>query len=69
MLASPAQDLHDHGPRYCIVFFLHDVRPLETWYCWSKLIEACDLSTLLLKALAVCRRQQSESIGITLDME
>ena len=69
--ASPAQDLHHHGPRY----FNFPYR----YFCMMCGVEKLglvdqnslkrDLFALLVKTLAVGRRQQSESIEVALDMD
>ena len=67
--AAPAQGLHHHGPRYfnfpyfCMMYGLEKLE-LVGQNCLER-----DLSALLLRTLAVGRRQQSESIGVALDME
>ena len=68
--ASPAQDLHHHGPRYsnfpyfCMMYGLDKLGLVD-----QNELER-DMSALLLRTLAVgSRRQQSESIGVALDME
>ena len=67
--ASPAQGLHRPGPWYFnfpnfrITFGLEKFGAIdENW------LER-DLSALLLRTLAVGRRQQSESIEVALEME
>ena len=69
VLALLAQGLHRHGPRYynfpcfCMPCGLEKVRRVD-----RNVLER-DLSALILRALAVSRRQQSESIEVALDME
>ena len=68
--ASPAQGFHHHhGPRYfnfpyfCTICGLEELGLVDQ--NWLEL----NLSALLLRTLAVGRRQQSESIEAALDME
>ena len=67
--ASPAEGFHHHGPigfnfpYYCIMCGLEKLG-LVGRNCLER-----DLSALLLRAVAVGRRQQSESIEVALDME
>ena len=67
--ASPAQGLHHDGPRcfnfpfYCMICGLEKLGFVDQ-NCLER-----DMSALLLKTLAVGRRQQSESIGVALDMD
>ena len=67
-LASPAQGLHHHGPRYfnfpyfCTMFGLEKLGIVDQ--NWLE-----RLSDLLLRTLVVGRRQQSEWIEAALDME
>ena len=66
--ASQAQCLNHHGPRYiCSISALRDLDLEECELVDRKWLER-DLYALLLIALAVCRRQQSESIGVALEM-
>ena len=66
---SPAQGLHHHGPQYfnypC--FFMMCGPGKLRLVDQSRLKR--DLSALLLRTLAVGRRQLSESIKVALDME
>ena len=67
--ASPAQGLHHHGPRYFnFPYFctMCDLEKLGVIFDQNWLER---LSDLLLRTLAVGRRQQSESIEAALDME
>ena len=65
-LASPAQGLHHHGPRYFNF-------PYSCTMCGLEKLAIVDqnwlerLSDLLLRTLVVGRRQQSESIEAALD--
>ena len=52
-----------------ISFFLYDMRGLEKLGLVDQNWLERDLSALLLRALVVGRRQQSESIEAALDME
>ena len=66
-LASPAQDLHRHGPRYYnFPYFCMNCGLEKLGLVDQNLLER-NLSALLLRALAVRRRQLSESIGVVLD--
>ena len=67
--ASLAQGLHHYGPRYlnfpsfCTMCGLEKLGLVD--YNWLER----DLSAMLLRTLAVCRRQESESIKVALDIE
>ena len=67
--ASSAQGLHHRGlrhfnfPYFCMMCGLEKLGLVD-----QNCLERC-LSALLLRTLAVGRRQQSESIGVALDME
>ena len=64
---SPAQGLH-HRPRYFIFpFFLYNVPLKNLEYCYLNWLER-NLTGLLLRTLVVGRRQQSESIEVTLSI-
>ena len=67
--ASPAQGLHHHGPRYFNFPYLCMMCGLEKLGLVDQNCLERNLSALLLKTLAVFRRQRSESIGAALDME
>ena len=67
--ASPAQGLHHHGPRYFNFPYFCIMCDLEKLGLVDQNVLERDLSALLLRTLAVGRRQQSESIGVTFDME
>ena len=69
-LASPAQGLHHHGPRYFNFPYFCTICGLD------KLVGLVDqnwlernFSVFLPITLVVGRRQHSESIGVALDME
>ena len=68
--ASPAQGLHHHGPRHFNVPYFCTMCGLEKLgILFIKKLDGTYLSDLLLRTLVVGRRQQSESIEATLDME
>ena len=67
-LASPAQSLHHHGPRYFNFFFFVQVA-LRNLDLLVKTGWSGNFSALLLRALVVGRRQQSESIEAALYIE
>ena len=67
--ASPAQGFHHHGPRYFNFPYFCMMCDLEKLGLVGQNRFERDLSTLLLRTLAVGRQQQSESIGVALDME
>ena len=67
--ASPAQGLHHHGPRYFNFPYFWKMYGLEKFGLVHQNWLERNLSTLLLRTLAVCRRQQSESVEAALDME
>ena len=66
--APPAQGLHHHGSRYFnFLIFLQGValKNLDLFVDQNYWLE-CNLSSLLLRTLAVGRRQQSKSIEVAL---
>ena len=67
--ASPAQGLYYHGPRYFNFPYLCTMCGLEEVGLVDQNWLERYLSTLLLRTLAVGRRQQPESIEVALDME
>ena len=68
MLASPAEGLHHHGPRYFnFPYFCSMMCAKYRLLVDHKLLER-DLSALLLRTLVMGRRQQPESIEVALDM-
>ena len=67
--ASPAQDLHHHGPRYFNFNYFCTMCGLETLGLVDQNWLERNVSALLLRTLVVGRRQQSESIEVALDME
>ena len=67
--ASPAQGLHHHRLRYFIFYYFCTMCGLEKLGLVDQNELEHNLSTLLLRTLAVGRRQQSESIETALDME
>ena len=67
--ASSAQGLDHHGPRYFIFPYFCTMCGLEKLGTLLIKLVGTYLSDLLLRTLAVGRRQQSESIEATLDME
>ena len=66
---TAAQSLHHHGPRYFNFSHVCTICGLEKLGLVGQNRLERDLSVLLLRTLAVGRRQQSESIEIALDME
>ena len=66
--ASPAQGLHHHGPR-CSIFLFCTMCGLKHLGLVDQNGLERNLSALLLRTLAVGRRQQYESIEVALDME
>ena len=66
--ASPAQGLHRHGPRYFNFPYFCMTCGLEKLGLVDQNCLERDLSALLLRTLAVGRRQQSESIEVAPDM-
>ena len=67
--ASPSQGLHHHGPRHFYFSYFCTMCALEKLGLVDQNSMERDLSALLLRTLAVGRRQQSESVGVALDME
>ena len=68
--ASPAQGLHHHhGPQYSIFSYFCTMCGLEKLGLVDQNWLERNLFALLLRKLVVGRRQQSESIGVALDME
>ena len=67
--ASPAQGLHYHGLRDFNFSYFCTMCDLEKLGLVDQNWLERNLSALLLRTLAVCRRQQSESIEVALDME
>ena len=67
--ASPAQGLHRHGPQYFNFPYFCTVCGLEKLGLVDQNWLERNLSTLLLRALVVGRRQRSESIEAALEME
>ena len=66
---SPAQGLHRHGPRYFNFPYFCTMCSLEKLGVVDQNWLERNLSALLLRTLAVGRRQQSESIEVALDIE
>ena len=69
VLASPAQGLHHHGPRYFNFPYFCTRCGLEELGIVDQNWLERNLSGLLLRTLVVGGRQQSESIEVALDME
>ena len=70
MPASPSQGLHRYGPRYYnFPYFSIMTCDLEKLGLVDQNCLERDLSALLLRTLAVGRRQQFESIEVALGME
>ena len=67
--SSAHQGLHHQGPRYFNFPFFCMVCGLQKLGLVDQNWLERDLSALLLRTLAVGRRQQSESIEVALDME
>ena len=68
--ALPAQGLHHHESRYFNFSYSYMIAcGLEKLGLVGQNSLEHDLSTLLLRTLAVGRQQQSESIVVALDME
>ena len=67
---SPAQGLHHHGPRYFFNFrYFRTMCGLEKFGPVNQNCLERNLFGLLRRTLVVGRRQQSESIEATLDMD
>ena len=66
-LASPAQGLHHHGPRYLNFPYFCTLCDLEKLGLDDQNWLERNLSVLLLRTLVVGRRQQSKSIEAALD--
>ena len=66
--ASPVQGLPHHGPRYFNFPYFFVTCGLEKLGPVAKKCLERDVSALLLRTLAVGRRQQFESIEVALDM-
>ena len=67
--ASSAQGLHHHGPRYFNFPYFCITCGLEKLGLVDENELECNLSALLLRTVAVGKRQQFESIEVALDME
>ena len=67
--ASPAQDLHHHGPRSFNVPYFCTMCGLEKLGLVDQNWLERNLSALLQRTRAVGRRHQSESIEVALEME
>ena len=67
--ASAAQCFHHHGPRYFNFSYFCTMCGFEKLGLVDQNWLERNLSALLLRTLVVGRRQQSESIEVTLDME
>ena len=67
--ASPAQGLHRRRHRFFNFPYLCTMCGLEKLGLVDQNSLERDLSALLLRTLAVGRRQKYESIGVALDME
>ena len=67
--ASPAQGLHQHGPRFYNFPYFCTMCGLEKLGLVDQNWLKRNLSALLLRTLVVGRQQQSESIEAALDME
>ena len=67
--ASPAQGLHHHGPRYFIFLISVQCVALRNLDLLIKTGSSVIFPFFLLRTLVVGRRQHSESIEVTLDME
>ena len=68
-LASAAQGLHHHGPRYFIFSYFCTMCGLEKIGLVDQNWLERNFSVFLLRTLVVGRRQHSESIEVALDME
>ena len=68
-LASPAQGLYHHEPRYFNFPYFWTMCGLEKLGLVDQNWLERDLSALLLRMLVVGRQQQSESIEAAFDME
>ena len=68
-LASPAQGLHHHGPRYFNFSYFCTMCGLEKLRLVDQNWLERNFSVCLLRTLAVGRRQHSDSIEVALDME
>ena len=68
-LASPAQGLHHHGPRYFNFSYFCTMCGLEKLGLVDQKLLERNFFGFLLRTLVVGRRQHSESIEFALDME
>ena len=66
---SQGQGPHHHEPRYSSFPYFCMTCYIEILGLADQYLLECDLSALLLRTLAVGRRQQSDSIEVVLDME